>query len=119
MMEWRKELILDIYNLVLGAFLFTSPWLFASIHAVMAEDAWVTSVLVVSLSVAALMAFAEWEEWIILLLGIWLAVSPWILGFHDATAMKINVGVGLVVAYLAGLELWLLHYSAPPPMESR
>jgi SPW repeat len=119
MMKQRKESILDIYNLVLGALLFASPWLFASTHAVMGEDAWVTSILIVSLSVAALMAFAEWEEWIILLLGIWLVVSPWILGFHHITAMKINVGVGLAVAYLAGLELWLLHYSAPPTMESR
>lgn len=119
MTKWRKESILDIYNLVFGVLLFTSPWLLATTHAVMGEDAWVASGLIVSLSVAALMAFAEWEEWIILLLGIWLVVSPWILGFHHVTAMKINVGVGIVVAYLAGLELWLLHYSAPPTVESR
>jgi hypothetical protein len=119
MIRWRKESILDIYKLVLGAFLFASPWLFASTHAVMGENAWVSSAFVVSLSVAALFTFAEWEEWGILLLGIWLAVSPWILGFHNATATKINVGVGLVLAYLAALELWLVHYSAPPSMESR
>jgi hypothetical protein len=24
--------------------------------------------------------------------------------------MKVHVGVGLIVAYLAALELWLMHY---------
>ena len=118
MIKWKKESILDIYKVVLGAFLFASPWLFGSTHAVMGENAWASGALVASLSVAALITFAEWEEWGILLLGIWLAVSPWILGFHNATAMKINVGVGLFVAYLAALELWLVHYSSPPPIES-
>ena len=62
------------------------------------------------LSLAALIAFADWEEWAALAMGLWLLASPWVLGFPHAAAMKIHIGVGLVVAYLAGLELWLIHY---------
>jgi hypothetical protein len=46
-------------------------------------------------------------------LGIWLAVSPWVLGFHNAMAMKINVGIGLLVAYFALLEIFLIYDSTP------
>jgi len=28
MKKWRKESVLDLYNLVLAMFLFMSPWLF-------------------------------------------------------------------------------------------
>jgi hypothetical protein len=119
MTKWRRESILDVYNLILGAFLFVSPWLFASAHGVMGQDSWVSGVLIISLSATALIAFAEWEEWGLLILGLWLAVSPWVLGFQNPTAMKINVGLGLVVAYFAALELWLIHYFSPPPLGSR
>ena len=88
-----------------------------SVHGIMGHDAWVSSVLIVSLSVTALVAFAEWEEWGLLIIGLWLAMSPWVLGFQNATAMKVNVGVGFVVAYLAAMDLWLIHYDALPPLE--
>jgi hypothetical protein len=114
MIKWRKESILDVYNLVLGAFLFASPWLAASTRGVMGEDAWASSALIVLFSVASLIAFSEWEEWGILILGIWLVASPWVLGFKNATEMKINVGIGVFVAYLAAIELFLIHFSSPP-----
>jgi SPW repeat len=119
MTKWRRESILDVYNLVLGAFLFASPWLFASTHGVMGEDAWVSSVVIISLSATALVAFAEWEEWGLMILGLWLAASPLVLGFQNTTAMKINVGLGSVIAYFAAIELWLIHYFPSPPMGSR
>jgi hypothetical protein len=72
-------------------------------------------ILIVALSVATLMAFAEWEEWGLPILGSWLAASPWILGFHNATALKINIGIGICVAYLAALELVLVRVQSSPP----
>jgi SPW repeat len=115
MSRWRRESILDLYNLIVGIFLFASPWLLASTHGVMGEDARVSGLVVVSLSVAALIAFAEWEEWGLFIIGFALAASPWVLGFQNTTAMKFNVGIGLFVAYLAALELWLIHYYPPSP----
>ena len=106
----RKECPLDIYKLVLGAFVFLSPWLFALTYGPARVESRVSGAAVVLLSLAALIAFADWEEWAALVIGVWLVVSPWILGFPHAAGMKIHIGAGLVVAYLAGLELWLIHY---------
>jgi hypothetical protein len=43
-------------------------------------------------------------------LGFWLIQCAWAFGFPIAAAMKIHVAIGLLIAYLAGLELWLVHY---------
>ena len=82
MKKWRRESILDIYNLLLAAFLFISPWMFAQANGTAAADLRVSGVAVAILSLAAMLAFATWEEWANLLLGLWLIASPWILGFR-------------------------------------
>jgi len=114
MIERRREAVLDGYKLTIGAFLFVSPWLAASTHGNMGRDAWIVGALIAVISFAALIAFTEWQEWIVLALGAWLAASPWILGFQSATAMKINVGAGLLIIYLAALELYLIHFPPSP-----
>ena len=43
---------------------------------------------------AALAAFAVWEEWLNLIAGLALMISPWVLGFQDNTAMSIDVAIG-------------------------
>jgi hypothetical protein len=55
---------------------------------------------------------ADLEEWSALFVGLRMLASPWALGFPHA-ATKVHVGVGLLVAHLAGLELWLFHYETP------
>lgn len=107
-----KEYPLDVYKLGLGAFVFLSPWLFALEYGPARIASVVSGAIVMGLSLAALLAFADWEEWTALAVGIWLVASPWLLGFPHAAAMKIHVGAGSIVAYLAGLELWLMHYDA-------
>lgn len=66
------------------------------------------------LSIAALAAFAVWEEWVNLVAGLALMVAPWLLGFQDSGAMTVDVAIGAVVATLAALEVWALHGSGPP-----
>lgn len=112
-MTSRRQTILDIYTLILAAFLFLSPWLFAFTRGFVRMDAWIAGALLIAVSLAAITAFAEWEEWVILALGLWLLASPWILGFTHTTAMHISIGVGCVVTFLAALELWLIHYDRP------
>jgi hypothetical protein len=116
--KWRREAALDIYNLMLGAFLFASPWLLASTRGPMGEEAWVSGGLIVLISAASLVAFANWKEWSVLALGLWLAISPWVLGFHNTAAMKLNIGIGLLIAYLAALELFLVYDRARQPTAS-
>jgi|RhiMetdeSRZDD1v2_1073273.scaffolds.fasta_scaffold416526_4 SPW repeat len=110
MRRLRRNEILEIYQLVLGVFLFVSPWLFAFAHGPLRIDTWVCAAVVAVISFVALVAFRDWEEWIICILGLWIAASPWVLGFQRTAGMFINVAVGILIAYLALLELWVVNY---------
>jgi len=115
MRTWRRESALDIYNFVLAVILLASPWLFTMTNTTARIDLWATSAAVIAISVAAIVAFARWEEWAILLLGIWLVVSPWILGFAHTRAMHFSIGIGVLIAFLSALELFLLYDAASDP----
>jgi SPW repeat len=106
----RHDSILEIYNLVLAVFVFASPWLFAYVSRPARLELWMTSIAIAVLSFAAIIAFAEWEEWLSLLLALWLVAAPWVLGFAHTTAMHVSVTAGIIIAFLAGLDLWLEHY---------
>ena len=111
MRKWQRESVLDLYNLLLAALLFVSPWLFRLTNSPGKTDLWATSAVIAVISLAAMIAYKNWEEWANLLLGLWLIVSPWLLGFAHTRAMHFGIGVGVVVAFLAALDLWL-HYDA-------
>ncbi|HEY6024844.1 MAG TPA: SPW repeat protein [Pseudolabrys sp.] len=110
MRNLRRDAILEAYQLLLAIFLFVSPWLFAFAHGTVGADAWLSATLVALISLTGLVAFREWEEWTNLVLGLWISVSPWVLGFQHTVAMRINFVVGILIAYLAILDLWLIHY---------
>ena len=74
--RWRRETVLDVYNLLLGAFLLAAPWLFSFAYESAKADDWVSSAIVIASSLAALLAFAEWEEWIGLIVGLWVPPRP-------------------------------------------
>src|SRR5215831_8518266 len=78
----------DWLNLLLGAWLFISPWVLGfaqtqaaagagATHSLAAPNAWIFGVIVVLLSIAALARTQPWEEWLNLIAGIWLFISPW------------------------------------------
>jgi SPW repeat len=114
MENWTNARLCDVANLILGAFLFFSPWIFGFGGTTAAANANVTGVAIVALAVAALAAFAVWEEWLNLIVGLWTLVSPWVLGFQATTkAMVVHVIVGLLVAILAAIEIWLLSHTPP------
>ena len=79
MKKWRRESVLDLYNLLLAMFLFVSPWLFLSASGKATMDLRASSTAIAVISLAAMTAFSYWEEWANLLLGIWLLLSPWVL----------------------------------------
>jgi hypothetical protein len=87
-------------------------WAYRNAYGPARVDAWTTGLTLAAISLGALVAFAEWEEWISLVLGAWMVASPFVLGFPRGAGMKIVIGVGCVVAYLALMELWLLHYGS-------
>lgn len=107
MTKWRRESVLDLYNLLLAAVLFASPWLFKLTNGTGKADLSATGAVIAVVSLAAIVAYANWEEWINLLLGVWLIASPGLLGFAHTRAMHVSIALGVVVVFLAGLELWL------------
>jgi hypothetical protein len=111
---WRREAIIDVYNAMLGMALAVSPWLFGFSRDIVRADAWVCAAIVIAVSFLAILAFAEWKEWINIVAGLWLVASPWLLGFPHTRAMHVVIGVGLLIAYDAALELWVVrtHYGA-------
>jgi len=64
---------------------------------------------------AAIIGYANWKEWLTVLLGAWLIVSPWMLGFAHTKAMHFSIATGVLVAFMAAIELLLVNY---PPENS-
>lgn len=109
----RNAALCDAINLMFGAILFLSPWLYGFAPGPQTQNAVVSGIVIVMLSVAAFAAFAKWEEWLNLVVGLWVFVSPWILGFAETTAMRVDMVIGGGVALLAAIELWIMHRMPP------
>jgi hypothetical protein len=105
--EWSSAKVCDVVNLILGMILFFSPWLFDLSAGAQWQTASIIGIFIAVLSIAALAAFAVWEEWLNLVAGLALIVSPWLLDFQNSDAMTIDVTIGAVVAALAAVEVWL------------
>lgn len=107
MNEWTNAKLCDVINLLLGLFLIASPWI-VGFSGPAASNAVISGIIIAILSIAALSAFATWEEWLNLLLGLWVIISPWAIGFAGGNARNVHVLVGIAVALLAAIELWLM-----------
>ena len=107
MEEWSRAKLCDVVNLFLGTILFFSPWLFGLSAGAPRQIASIIGLFIAVLSIAALAAFAVWEEWLNLIVGLWLIVAPWLLGFEDSTAVVVDVTIGIVVVVLATFEICL------------
>ena len=67
----------DVLNLIAAVLLFISPWaLRYSGDMMAARTAWISAIVIGVFSIAALSQFAEWEEWVTLVLGVWLIAAP-------------------------------------------
>jgi uncharacterized membrane protein len=106
------ERVPDGINVVLAALLLISPWVFSYTgQSLAAWSAWIGGVVVAILAIAALVRFAEWEEWINVVLGVWLVIAPWVLGFSAvAAATWSHVILGIVIAALAAWRAWSAHH---------
>ncbi|WP_298426570.1 SPW repeat protein [Rhodoblastus sp.] len=102
----------DYANFVLGALLFISPWALGYSDQLMAMRVAVIGGLIVAiLSFAAIIRFAEWEEWVNLLIGIAVFASPYVFGFmHVMHAVAAHYVLGLLIVISAATELWAVHH---------
>jgi len=114
MENWTNAKWCDVANLVLGAILFLSPWIFGFDAGAASQNAYIAGIVIAVLAIAALAAFAVWEEWLNLIVGLWTLIAPWVLGFHgNRTAMAVHVVIGIAVAVLAAIELWMMSQIPP------
>ncbi len=98
----------DWISLALGVWLGASPWLlqFVGGEMIVTQNAFLVGLLLVLTEIVTLTAFRDWEEWINVVLGAWLVVSPWVLGITAPVPMANFVVVGLLVLVLALYEIW-------------
>jgi len=79
----------DWVSLVLGVLLFISPWVFGTATNTPGSwNAWIVGVLgvILALWALAMVGTSVIAEWISLVLGVWLFISPWVLGFATITS---------------------------------
>ena len=97
----------DPVNALLGVWLVLSPWALGFQGNTLAmSNAAVIGVALVAAAVGAILVPRAWEEWTEGALGLWLVVSPWILGFDAIRDAMLSTAItGLAVVVLA---LWTL-----------
>jgi hypothetical protein len=113
---WIEAEVCDAGNLVMGALLVLSPWVFEFETSVQAQNAVRSGIAIVLLSIAAFVGFAAWEEWGNLIAGLWLVVSPWILDLGGSTRWY-QITIGIAVVALAKNELWFRSAAAQDSRE--
>ena len=108
----RIAALVDIANLMLGVLLFLSPWIFGFVSQFASENAWLSGALISVVATGAIIALESRDERLNLLVGLWVAGSPWLLGLR--AELHIHFIVGLMVILLALLELFIIHHGTRP-----
>jgi len=113
----RRNRWQDWANFVLAIWLFFSPWILSfgsatpaaapaqgaqAVNAVSnaAWNAWVLGVLVFLVAISAISRMEFWQEWINLLLGAWIFIAPWVLGFARGTLSAASCDYWIVGALI-------------------
>lgn len=93
----------DWVTILAGVWLVASPWILGfSGTAGAAWNAWILGALAVIVAVWAMVASAPRNaEWVGLLVGAWLFVSPWILGHMDLSTIRMNAWILGAIIVLA------------------
>jgi hypothetical protein len=66
----------------------------------------VSGILIILAEVVSLSIFRVWEEWITVILGVWLVLCPWVLDIRSSVAIVNLSVVGVLVMALAFYEVW-------------
>ncbi len=124
----RSNRVQDWANLILAIWLFISPWvlqfggglaagpagtangpLVETSHA--AWDAWVLGVIVFLIALSAIGRMEAWQEYINMVLGAWIFVAPWALGFTPLGRASWNHWIVGALIFL--ISLWSLSMARP------
>lgn len=101
----------DWVNLIVGIWLFSSPMIFGYRGNEYVWNSYVFGGGVILFSVWALTDRKIWEEWINLIIGIWIIISPWVLDFAiDVDVLWNTIIIGIAISTLS---IWSLSYKTP------
>lgn len=95
----------DWANLILGAWIFASPWALG--YGGIAEtNARLVGLGIVVFALTAAYVPKAWEELINILFGVWLTVSPFVLGF--SVAKKVSLHTVVVGILATAFAIWAM-----------
>ena len=96
----------DIAAIILGALIVASPFVagYEGMTTMLATTV-IAGALVIIVGGMELVQQRRWEETIALICGLWILVSPFVLGY-TGNLRTWHVVLGLLVAILAMFELW-------------
>ena len=98
----------DPVNLILGILSLISPWVLGYSSAGRATDnAVLLGILIGVFAIAAMVNLRAWKEWVNVILGAWLFISPWVLGFVG-TSIAAAWSAWVLGAIVFILALWEL-----------
>ena len=99
----KKQHWQDGVSFLAGFWIFFAPWIVGPPAGALAiGDHVVVGILLILFAITGLAEFRLWKEWVNILLGIWLLITPWFLHSRGGTALSWNVAVcGAVVIVCA------------------
>jgi len=98
-------------NFLLGIWYFFTPWAISNSSMSSADlgmtlNHWIVGAMVAVAAGLALQSLHVWEEWVNLVLGVWIILSPWMMNFSvDPVVTWNSIVVGSVVALMAGISI--------------
>lgn len=93
----------DWATVVIGVLLFIAPFVFGAVGSTAAWAAYIGGVLLVIAGLWNLASPAtQYIEWAVVIIGVLLFISPWVLGFVDLTYMSWSAWVAGVLAVILG-----------------
>jgi len=98
----------DIANVLLGVILFYAPWILDFPRSWAWVNAYICAVLIIAISADALTSPAVLNQLLNLVIGLWILVAPWALGFDNYIETSVHVVIGATVAVLSSIKLWTM-----------
>ncbi|WP_019936508.1 SPW repeat protein [Bordetella sp. FB-8] len=102
---------------IVGLYVIVSPWVIpyfwpdSSISSLAQWNQVIVGAAVVIVAIAWLASAQIWEEYAMGIVGLWLLMSPWLLGFSREAAFALSAVIaGLIIIALAAGALLFVRY---------
>ena len=97
----------DFVSLYLGAWAFLTPWVIGHPAGADVIASYVIAGFMISIfAITGLVVFRGWPECANIVLGAWLVVSPWLLGFARVDSLRWSaLSIGALVMICSGSAL--------------